>query len=287
MGYTATPGEKETPFEKPVIFPTIAEPKELMNFVDDGIFLLGGQYAILCQFAHPGLAQGTFEHSNFASRLLNRLQTTARFLNVSVFGTVEERQAIYSVIHAAHSSVKGKDYYADDPELHKWTAATLFMALVVVHEAFFGKLSRERLDALYKESAIYGTSLRMPPEMWPATLDDFWVYWNHNIETLEVTSWAKSLCKDLLYPKHIPMVIKPLGPIARLLTVAWLPERLCTEYGLKITPFKRGSYHFIVGYVAIVYPHVPRRLKTMQSRYYMKDLKKAVKQIEETGSWGK
>jgi uncharacterized protein (DUF2236 family) len=160
----ATSLEKKTLYEKPVIFPTIAEPKELLSIVDDGIFLLGGQYAILCQFAHPGLARGTFEHSNFASRLLNRLKTTARFLNVSVYGTLEEKEAIYSVIHGAHATVKGDGYSGDDVELQKWTAATLFMGLVVVHEAFFGKLSLEKLDALYKESAIYGTSLRMPPE---------------------------------------------------------------------------------------------------------------------------
>jgi uncharacterized protein (DUF2236 family) len=286
MGYTAAT-TKETLYEKHVIFPTIAEPKEILNYADDGIFLLGGQYAILCQFAHPGLAQGTFEHSNFSSRLLNRLQTTARFLNVAVYGTLEEKQAIFSVIHGAHSTVQGDGYYADDPELHKWTAATLFMSLVVVHEAFFGKLSREKLDALYKESAIYGTSLRMPSEMWPATLDDFWVYWNHTIQTLVITDWAKSLCKDLLWPKKIPLIMKPLGPVARLLTTAWLPERLCREYGLTITPMKRAMYHYIVGYVAVTYPMVPRRLKTKPSRYYKKDLTKTLKQIEETGTWVK
>jgi uncharacterized protein (DUF2236 family) len=255
--------------------------------VDDGIFLLGGQYAILCQFAHPGLAQGTVEHSDFRSRLLNRLTTTARFLNAEVYGTLEEKQAIFSVIHQRYSSVKGDDYYADDPELHKWTAATLFMSLVVVHEAFFGKLSREKLEALYKESAIYATSLRMPSEMWPATLDDFFAYWNQNVETLVVTDWAKELCRDLLWPNKIPMILKPVTPIARLLTTQWLPERLSPEYGLTITPFRLGMYHHVVGYVAMVYPHVPRKIRTMQSKAYMKDLKRAVKQIEATGTWAK
>jgi uncharacterized protein (DUF2236 family) len=108
MGFTAATQEKETPYEKPKIYQTIAEPKELLNYTSDGIFLLGGQYAILCQFAHPGLARGTYEHSNFASRLLNRLQTTARFLNVCVYGTQEEKEAILSVIHRAHSVVRAK-----------------------------------------------------------------------------------------------------------------------------------------------------------------------------------
>jgi uncharacterized protein (DUF2236 family) len=286
-GYTSTAvtQEKETPYEKPKTFPPIAEPKEILNYADEGIFLLGGQYAILCQFAHPGLAQGTFEHSNFASRILNRLQTTSRFLNVCIYGTAEEKEAILSVIHRAHSSVKGDTYSADDPELHKWTAATLFVSFLVVHEAFFGKLSYEKMETLFKESAIYGTSLRMPPEMWPATLDDFWMYWNHNIETLEVTDWARSLCKELLHPKQIPIWLKPMSPTARLLTTQWLPERLCREYGLKISNFDRAMYHYIVGYISMIYPHLPRKARTSLSRYYMKDLKKAVKEVQTTGVW--
>jgi uncharacterized protein (DUF2236 family) len=210
-GYTSVPSEKTVAFDKPHIFPIIAEPNELKNYVDDFIFLLGGQYAILCQFAHPGLAEGSYRHSNFASWLLNRLQTTSRFLNAAVYDTQAEKEGIFSVNHGPHVSVKVENYYADDPELHKWTAATLFMALVVVREAFFRKLSLEKLGALFKKSAVYATSLRVPLEMWPETLDDFWVYWNHNVETLDVTDWAKSLCKDLMWPKHIPIYLKPVG----------------------------------------------------------------------------
>jgi uncharacterized protein (DUF2236 family) len=157
--------------------------------------------------------------------------------------------------------------------------------LVVVHEAFFGKLSRETQGALYKESSVYGTSLRMPPEMWPATLEAFWEYWNHNIETLVITDWAKSLARDLLHPKKLPLWIRPQAPIARLLTIHWLPERFQREYALKITPLNTAMYHFVVGYIALIYPHLPNKLRRMPSRYYLKDMKKAVKRIEETGTW--
>lgn len=225
------------------------------------------------------------EHSNFASRMLNRLQTTARFLNASVYGTQAEKDAIFSVIHRSHSVVKGEDYFADDPELHKWTAATLFMSLVVVHEAFFGKLSQEKLDALFLESGVYGTSLRMPPEMWPKTYDEFMVYWNHNIATLEITEWAKSLSKNLLWPKHIPLWLKPMGPTARLLTIQWLPERMQREYGLKTGGLRLPMYHFLVGYVALVYPRLPWKVRRFPSKMYMKDMRKAVKRVEETGTW--
>ena len=183
-------------FEKPHIFETIAEPTELRSLANDAIYLLGGQFAILCQFAHPGLAEGSYKHSNFAYRIMNRLQTTSRFLNAAVFGTHSEKQAIFSVIHNAHASVRGENYFADDPELHKWTAATLFMSLLLVHETFFGKLSTEMKEALFRESAVYGTSLRMHPAMWPASLGEFMAYWEDCVERFEVTDWARSLANE-------------------------------------------------------------------------------------------
>ncbi|CAH0019805.1 unnamed protein product [Clonostachys rhizophaga] len=253
-----TPTKPGAAFTKPHIFETIQEPRELRSLTQDCIFLLGGHFAILCQFAHPGLAEGSFKHSNFAYRIMNRLKTTARFLNAAVMGTQEEKEAIFSVIHAAHADVKGPNYYADDPELHKWTAATLFVSLIIVHEAFFGKLSKARQEVMYKESAVYATSLRMPPEMWPETLDDFWVYWNHNIDTLEVTDWAKSLTKDLMFQ---------------------------AAYDLKPTPINTLMYHFVVGNTALIWPFLPKVIKQGPSRYYLSDMRKSVKRIEETGSW--
>ena len=107
------------------VFDTIAEPIQLRKIAKEIIYLTGGQYAILLQWMHPGLARGSVEHSDFNYRLLERLETTSRFLNACVFGTELEKKAIFSVIHKKHAVVKGEDYYADDPELHRWTAATL------------------------------------------------------------------------------------------------------------------------------------------------------------------
>ncbi|KXJ90440.1 hypothetical protein Micbo1qcDRAFT_120274 [Microdochium bolleyi] len=279
------PTTTTTPFEKPHIFDTIAEPEELHKYASDAIYLTGGQFAIMCQFAHPGLAEGSYKQSNFANRIMNRLKTTSRFLNAAVIGTRAEKEAIFSVIHAAHADVKGEKYYADDPELHKWTAATLFVSLVVVHDTFYGKMSRETQEKLFRESAVYGTSLRMPPGMWPATLDEFWAYWNHNIQNLQVTDWARSLCRDLLWPKNMPLWLRPTLPIARLLTMHWLPERLQQEYNLRTTPLNTAMFHTVVAWTALLYPKLPQSLKQVPTKWYIKDMKKAVKRIEETGTW--
>lgn len=267
------------------IFDTITEPKTMRTIVEHDIYLLGGQYAILCQFAKPALAKGSFSHSDFASRIYQRLRNTSLFINAALFGTQEEKAAIFSVIHRYHARVKGDDYDANDPELHRWTAATLFVAVVVVHEAFFGKIPPGKLEALYKESAVYGTSLRMPPEMWPATLGEFWEYWNHNLNTLPITDEARKLSRDLLYPKNLPLWMTMISPFARLMTVNWLPDRLAKEYGLQPNLLERALYHNTVLTMRIMYPIIPMSLKQRQHRMYMADLKKAVGRIKGTGHW--
>jgi uncharacterized protein (DUF2236 family) len=262
-----------------------AAPKELVSVVENDIYLLGGQVAILCQFAHPGLAKGTHKHSSFATRIPQRLQNTARFLNAAVVGTPEEKEAIFSVIHKYHARVKGDGYDADDPELHKWTAATLFFSIILVREAFFGEIPRCEMEVLLKESAVFGTSLRMPIEIWPETLEDFWAYWDHNIATLEVTDMARKLSRDLLYPINMPFAMAAFMPLARVLTANWLPERLAEEYDFRPTPTSRLAYQAFVASARIAYPWIPDRFKHLQHKIYMEDLKKAVGRIKATGHW--
>ncbi|TLS21610.1 uncharacterized protein PpBr36_09606 [Pyricularia pennisetigena] len=279
------PAASGSSLKKPHIFDTIQEPVELRKMAQDAIYLVGGQFAILCQFAHPALAEGAFKHSNFAGRVVNRLQTTSRFLFAAIHGTQEEKEAIFGVIHRRHASVKGAGYDADDPELHKWTAATLLVSLITVHETFFGKVSRPLQERWFREAGVYGTSLRMPPDMWPATLDEFWRYWQHNIDTLHVTDWARSLAADLLWPRHIPVWLWPVLPAGRLFTAQWLPERLQREYGLTPSPLGNALFHFTAGYTALIYPYLPMWVRQTPARFYMQDMKRSVEMIQRTGHW--
>ena len=277
---TPTTSTKNVPIYDPV-----AEPEYLRELLTENIYLFSGQVAILCQFAHPALAKGTYNHSNFAGRIPNRLENTMRFMTAAAFGTREEKEAVFAIIHRYHARVKGDGYDANDPELHKWTAATLFVAFVLVHETFFGELPREKLEALFKEYAIFGTSLRMPPEMWPATLDEFWEYWNHNIATLEVTDMARQLSRDLLYPVELPLWMRVTSPLARLVTVNLLPERLAREYDLQPTMLSRLQYQATVRTIRIAYFSLPLYMRQTLHQQSKEDLQKAVARIKKTGHW--
>ncbi|KAH0593572.1 hypothetical protein MHUMG1_08710 [Metarhizium humberi] len=269
----------------PLIHETIQEPVLLRELLVDDIYLLGGQFAILCQFAHPGLAKGSYLHSSFASRIPQRLQNTARFLNAAVYGTPDDKRAIFSVIHSYHRHVKGDGYDANDPELHRWTAATLFVALVTVQDALLGGFTHDQMETLYREAAVYGTSLRMPPDMWPPTLDDFWAYWHRNIETLEVTDMARKLCRDLLYPVDLPLHMRALLPLARVVTVNLLPGRLAREYDLVPSTLSWLQFQAVARTMRLAWPLLPQNVTGAMHAEYMEDLKRAVDRIERTGHW--
>ncbi len=282
---TTAPAADDTKYKKPHIFATIEEPTLLRELLVDDIFVLGGQFAILCQWAHPGLAIGSYKRSNFKTRVANRLQTTLRFINAAVYGTEEDKETIFSVIHKYHAPVHGPGYDANDPELHKWTAATLFVSLLVVHELVLGKLSPEKQEALFRQSAVYGTSLRMPPDMWPATLEDFWAYWDHNIATLPITDEARSLCQDLLYAENLPFELAAMLPLARLVTANVLPPRLAQEYNLTPTAAGKALFNTVMYGMATVYPRLPLSMRQTHYRKNIADMERAVKRIKETGHW--
>lgn len=278
--------ESEPKYKRPVIYKTIQEPVILRELLANDVFLLGGQFAILCQWAHPGLAKGSLSRSNFASRIPGRLRNTARFVNAALYGTQEEKEAIFSVIHRYHASVHGPGYDANDPELHKWTAATLFVSMVLVYEIIMGEMPIDVMTTMFKESAIWGTSLRMAPEMWPDTLDEFWEYWNYNIATLKITDEARQLCQALLYPSNLPLYFHAMLPMSRLITSNILPARLAKEYSLEPSPSSKALFQVVTYGLSTGFYWLPESVRQFRHRYYLDDLKKAAAKIRDTGHWG-
>lgn len=276
----------ETSTKKVHIYEPVAEPELLKTVLSENIYLFSGQVAILCQFASPALAKGSYKHSNFAARIPSRLENTIRFMTAAVYGTQEEKELVFAIIHKYHTRVKGEDYDAKDPELHKWTAATLFAAFVFVHEAFFGKLPRDQQEILYKEYAVFGTSLSMPTEMWPATLDDFWDYWNENIANLEVTDIARKLSRDLLFPSaQLPFWMRVTSPLARVVTTNLLPKRLAKEYDLEPSLLSKLQFQFTTNTIGYSYPNLPLSLRRNLHDKAIDDLQRATTRIKKSGHW--
>ena len=98
--------------------------------------LLGGGRSLLMQLAHPRVARGVAEHSDFRRRPFRRLARTLTLSLDSVFGDRDVALRSAGRINAAHASVRGEGYSAFDPDLLLWVFATLADSAVLSYELF-------------------------------------------------------------------------------------------------------------------------------------------------------
>ena len=69
--------------------------------------LLGGGPAVLLQVAHPLVAAGVVEHSDYERALWRRLLGTLRALYLITYGSKDEADAAAAAVQAVHACVHG------------------------------------------------------------------------------------------------------------------------------------------------------------------------------------
>ncbi|MEO0416266.1 MAG: oxygenase MpaB family protein, partial [Verrucomicrobiota bacterium] len=107
--------------------------------------LIYGPAAAILQIAHPAVAHGVANHSDFQNDTLGRLKRTLLDVNSIAFGTYAEAEATKTHLQRMHAQVRGTSdgglrYHAFDPELMLWVLATLVVASVEGRELIDGPL---------------------------------------------------------------------------------------------------------------------------------------------------
>src|SRR5258707_11955495 len=112
----------------------------------ENILLLGGGRALLMQLAHPKVAAGVDEHSDFRTHPVRRLRRTILMTMAIVFGDRETALAAAHAVNGAHARVRGDDYHALDPQLLLWVHATLVDSALVTYATFVQPLTERERD---------------------------------------------------------------------------------------------------------------------------------------------
>jgi uncharacterized protein (DUF2236 family) len=106
-------------------------PDSMMWHINREAVLLGaGPTALLLQIAHPSVAQGVAEHSDFESRPFDRLHGTIRTTMDLVFGDARTAEKAVRRLNGVHATVRGDGYRALDPALLLWVQVTLLVTSV-------------------------------------------------------------------------------------------------------------------------------------------------------------
>jgi uncharacterized protein (DUF2236 family) len=210
----------------------------------EGALLLGGGRALLLQVAHPLVAAGVAQHSNYREDPFGRLYRTLDTVTTIVFGSTSEAKAAAARLHRVHTRVKGTadegtPYVATDPELLMWVHATLVDTSLLVYENYVGPLSLDDKHRYYDEQKLLGEQYGVPYDRQPAAYTDFRDYFDEvvNNGTLQVTPSLQDVAAATMRPKlPLPFVGRPVVEYFNLVTTALMPAWLRRELGMAWGP---------------------------------------------------
>jgi uncharacterized protein (DUF2236 family) len=213
----------------------------------ENVLLLGGGRALLMQLAHPKVAAGVDEHSDFRAHPVRRLRRTILMTMAIVFGDRETALAAARGVNQVHARVKGQDYRALDPDLLLWVHATLMDTALVTYETFVKPLLAHEREEFYSEFKLLGELLGIPRERFPHTLSDFDAYLEEMITSgpVHVDKRARELARLVLRPRLRLLPGPAMIPFG-VVTAGLLPPALRTEYGLAWGPGRQRAYRLAV-----------------------------------------
>jgi uncharacterized protein (DUF2236 family) len=209
----------------------------------EAMLLLGaGPRALLLQLAHPAVAEGVNDHSDFRTDPWRRLAGTLRSYLTIVYGSTGAARAEVRRLNALHRTITGPGYAARDPLLSLWVHATLVDSTMAVYDAWLEPLSRERREGYYAETRPIGRAFGVPDRLLPADLEAFDRYVSEMLGPggpARVSATARELAGVVLRPPIAPLAqwlaIVPAAAYAWTLwpAVGLLPPSVREEYGLE------------------------------------------------------
>ena len=236
---------------------------------------LGSTAAVLLQVAHPLVAAGVDQHSDFRRDPFGRFHRTANTSLDAVFGdTVRARRALRR-IDARHVAVRGtaedgRRYRAQDPQLLLWVQATLVLTSLRWYELVAGELPRADRQRYWDEGKVFARELGVPDDLFPPTIGDLERYERDMLEKVAVPDVTSRLvARTVLHPFTLlpTAVYWPTDVI----TAGLLPPSLRDSFGLRWSAAERFFFRFVVHALRLLRVMVPERLATVpHARMYDK-----------------
>jgi uncharacterized protein (DUF2236 family) len=190
------------------------------------------------QLAHPSVAQGVADHSDYRENPIRRLNRTLDLSLRLVFGSRQEAEQAAARINRRHAGVRGDGYSALDPELLLWVHATLIDSTFVTYDTFVRALPRSAWESYYDEAKVVGPLLGIPAAAYPADLDEFDAYVDSMLASeVRVGSLARELARYVLRPP-LRLLPRPLFWPLETVTAGLLPEPMRRAYRL---PWRRAE----------------------------------------------
>jgi uncharacterized protein (DUF2236 family) len=223
--------------------------------VDDGLFgpssiawkvvghpmaFVGGLRSLIIGALHPLIAAGTVEHSDYKGRPVDRLRTTSRYVNATVFGDLTAAREAAELVKRAHRRVKGTDpltgkpYDAADPEEQLWVHCVAWHSYMASYRAYVGRLTPEQQDLYVAEGVAAAEMIGIPRARVPSSVAELREYWAAMRPQLCVGAYGRELIDFVMRPSFPTELLPFRLPYAVLvkLAVGIIPRDLRSMMGL-------------------------------------------------------
>ncbi len=243
-------------------------PESLSWRIDREVLVLaGGSCALLMQLAHPAVAAGVAEHSDFQADPFARLRRTLAATHAVVFGSTPRAERAIRPMNAIHASVAGtvpetgEPYSALDPALLLWVHATLVDTAIRVYDRFVARLSDEEAEAYHAEARQIAIRLGAPDPSLPETLTGLRAEMDRLIRSGEVrvTATARGLARAVLYPTRFPP--RPVWDLAHLVSLSVLDPTIRRGYGISWARRRERGVDLVASASRRLLPFVPDLLR--------------------------
>ena len=250
----------------------------LRRVVGDRVTALAGQRALLVMAAHPVAFAGFFAHTGSLEDPYKRLERTGVVMNAIAFGTRAQADRLTRRVRAMHRRVSGTltepagpfpagtPYRGDDPEQLLWILAALAESAMLVYGKYVNTLSRDELDALWRDYRVVGRLFGLRERDMPETIEGFQDYMAARYASPEliVTPQARELAVDIVMRPPVPLHLRPALELANQITVGLLPPEVRRQYGFSWDPVRSVALHGGAEYVKrVVVPVLPEKVRML------------------------
>ena len=215
-------GKASTNFSSPLGEQALTPPDSVSwkIFKNPLSLFVGGVAAVILEFAEPRVRAGVWQHSNFRTNPLARLQRTGLAAMMTVYGPRRAALAMIEHVTQLHERVEGVSpegfsYRATDPELLGFVHATAVFGFSEAYSRYVQPLSKSDRDRLCAEAipSAHAYGVIDPPTDFANLLE--------SLNRLDDRLSPSPILDDFFsIITKVPLLPSPLKPLQRMLVRA-------------------------------------------------------------------
>jgi len=256
-----------------------------------GMALLAGPANVIMELSRPGVGHGVKESRVESGRIdrhpIKRARTTFTYIAVATAGSEAQKAAFRGAVNRAHAHVYSTpdspvSYNAFDPELQLWVAACIYKGGIDIYRTLVGEMDDEEADRVYREGMSMGTTLQVPPEMWPPDRAAFDRYWQQSLDKVHIDDAVR----EFLYPIAVSRIrgVALPGPVRRrsesfalLITSGFLPQRFRDEMRFSWDAKRQRRFDRLMAVLGTVNGVMPKVVRQFPFNLMLWDLDQRIK----------